>query len=249
MSWTRAASTPCTCKLPDKLPLETLQPMLGTIGKAQETKKMPQFPVRNHPFLKADKKKRSAWRTQVSSNTASLPGADIKKNLGNFSKRWSLQIKTWCHQCENLNVELNSSKDQKKFKFCTGQNKRLTNKARLQEQRRQQTSHPRWPLAVSPRLPCYSSKLDTEMHKKQLRNKPIESKDNLRPPYLPSWGQKLCHWIVTAGLARQMVFSVVLPQRSKPDQHNYRLLSHGLNLFHHQLCPSAGPAHSLAQDL
>lgn len=58
MSWTRAASTFCTCELPgDEWVPKILQPMLSITGEAQETKNMPHFPMRNHVFLKADKKK------------------------------------------------------------------------------------------------------------------------------------------------------------------------------------------------
>lgn len=93
-----------------------------------------------------------------------------------------------------------------------------------------------------------SSTLHSEMCRTQLRNNPVPSKENVGPPNLPSWGQKLCHWMMTAGLARQVVVSVVLVQRSKPNEHGYYLLSHGLNCLHPQLCPSWGPTHSAAKD-
>lgn len=53
----RAAPALCAREPPEQSLPESLQPTLSTTGRTQGTKKMPRFPIRNHPFLKADTKK------------------------------------------------------------------------------------------------------------------------------------------------------------------------------------------------
>lgn len=163
------------------------------------------------------KEKKSVWRKSLSAQLlchghSVSRQVHIKKNLGNFYWKWSLQRRMWFLLFKDV------TKWESTWNWTT--QRMRTNLGlvwakpmiwRLRT-KRERVKDPMPAPAPSPRLPSYCCYLDTGLHKTELRNNPVLSKDNLGPFNLPSWEQHLCHWLRTAGLAIEMLFHLFCPK-------------------------------------